>query len=757
MSRVTSSTSTSHRPGVPAMQQGGAMPATSKRNYKKALELAKNAAPLLKGSSTSSADREQGIALLTEAITLAPDKAAFYSLRGKAFAHAGMFQRALFDYSMTIRLEPTAAKHYGCRAECFKKLGRVADCLKDHTEAVRHEKGGGRYIFERAMIYFEVGDYSAAAQDITTALSKECANPFRAYLCRGICHRHNKDIDQSVDDLNKAIELNSADTDAHDHLGLSLLLSRDYKGALGAFTKAVVGCTTPAEDDRKARYLNHRGLVQHQLKEYDKALEDYTASLRLNPHEDNTYFNRGNTYCLLDEYEKAIEDYDKAMAIDPKNAEYSHYKGLAHENAGRTEEAIESFQLVLEKDDTYLAAELHLGMMYRRSRKFEDALACLMDDRFEAVTDKRMLGQVYETRGLICGDMDSLEESLGYLDRAIEVVESARREEDPELKDALDGALGEYLFHRGVVRSKLKRYEEALADLHESLKLSPKDAAAVLNERGMCWKYLGNLPEAISDLSAAVEKSGGTVLQYLCNRAQCFLEFGLFTRADDDLSKAISIGGTESRGNCLYYRRGVARFVQQRFEESIKDLRKAVHLDPPPEASMADLYYHLGLCEANVGTRPQRALHAFTKAIKCLPSEGPPKPHYIHEMAKALQMCGEHEKALRNFSEVLRWQPLNARAMFRRAFSFKALKMFDEAAEDFEAARELEPNDMRFVVNYKKIADYEAVTLGPAGYEDQIPYRDAKASAVPSLDRGLAKYNELVAEVDDDDDDDDDL
>ncbi|KAF4721449.1 hypothetical protein FOZ62_029423, partial [Perkinsus olseni] len=294
-----------------------------------------------------------------------------------------MFQRALFDYSMTIRLEPTASKHYGCRAECFKKLGRVADCLKDYTEAVRHEKGGGRYIFERAMVHFEVGDHSAAAQDITTALSKECANPFRAYLCRGICHRHNKgtgsrhgnyestgstgatdnqpckgaagvnhncgrpakawggrcaqkhtsakrdvlgasqehgfhcpdsevalktpdgrvtqdgcpekskralsghqqvlhnlnaslassargvqvdgvtcpcsigelcmkDIGQSVDDLNKAIELNSADTDAHDHLGLSLLLSRDYKGALGAFTKAVAGCTTPAEDDRKA-------------------------------------------------------------------------------------------------------------------------------------------------------------------------------------------------------------------------------------------------------------------------------------------------------------------------------------------------------------------------------------------------------------------------------------------------------------------------------------------------------------------------
>ncbi|EEQ97725.1 tetratricopeptide repeat protein, tpr, putative [Perkinsus marinus ATCC 50983] len=621
-------------------------------------------------SGSVASEREHGIALLTEAIKLAPDKAILYALRAKALAHNDMLQRALLDFSMAIRLEPAVAKHYGSRGDCFSRLERWTDALGDYTEAMRHDKDSGRYVFDRARVYFEIGDYISAARDFTTALSRECSSPFKAYLCRGISRRHNKDVNGSVEDLKKAVELNEADTDAHDHLGLSLFLARDYNEALAAFTKAVSGCSTLEEGMRNARYLNHRGLVRHHLGEYEKAIEDFIMSLELNPHDHNTCFNRGNTYCCLGEYDKALADYATAMEIDPKNAEYSHYEGLVYQKLGRMSEAIECFQRALEKDQTYLAAMLHLGIMYRECGKTEDAFRCFMDDRFERINDNKLLAQVHQARGLICEEMK----------RAIELLELVR-EETPESKCALEEALRENLFHRGMVRSELGDYEKALEDL---------------SERGMCWKYLGNLPEAISDLSAAVEKSGGKVLEYLSNRAQCFLEYGLYGRADDDLCKAIAMGDCDGDGNYLYYRRGVARFVQLRYEEAIKDLERAVESDRPPEECMADLYYHLGVCE------------------------------------------------------VLRWQPLNSRALFRRAFSFKALKMFDEAAEDFEAARELEPDDIRFVVDYKKIADFETVTLCPAGHEDQLVYRDPGPRPEDSVDEGLVKFEKLIAEVVDD-------
>ncbi|EER00187.1 hypothetical protein Pmar_PMAR007601, partial [Perkinsus marinus ATCC 50983] len=97
-------------------------------------------------------EREHGIALLTEAIKLAPDKAILYALRAKALAHNDMLQRALLDFSMAIRLEPAVAKHYGSRGDCFARLERWTDALGDYTEAMRHDKDSGRYVFDRARV-----------------------------------------------------------------------------------------------------------------------------------------------------------------------------------------------------------------------------------------------------------------------------------------------------------------------------------------------------------------------------------------------------------------------------------------------------------------------------------------------------------------------------------------------------------------------------------------------------------------------------
>ena len=57
---------------------------------------------------------------------------------------------------------------------------------------------------------------------------------------------------------------------------------------------------------------------------------------------------------------------------------------------------------------------------------------------------------------------------------------------------------------------------------------------------------------------------------------------------------------------------------------------------------------------------------------------------YIHERAKAYQMIEEHDKAVVDFSLVIKKNPKNAHAHFRRAFSLKALKRYEEAVEDFE-------------------------------------------------------------------------
>jgi Tfp pilus assembly protein PilF len=59
--------------------------------------------------------------------------------------------------------------------------------------------------------------------------------------------------------------------------------------------------------------------------------------------------------------------------------------------------------------------------------------------------------------------------------------------------------------------------------------------------------------------------------------------------------------------------------------------------------------------------------------------------------------------ALDDFNSVIKMQPANANAYFRRAFTYKALKMYHEAAEDMYRARELEPENPNLIINAKKM------------------------------------------------------
>jgi len=150
-----------------------------------------------------------------------------------------------------------------------------------------------------------------------------------------------------------------------------------------------------------------------------------------------------------------------------------------------------------------------------------------------------------------------------------------------------------------------------------------------------------------------------------------------------------------------------------KYSKALKDFTDAIHnrlhLNSAP-----DCWYHQGLCHANRGNHKD-AVVAFTQAI----AKAPGKTNYIHERAKSYQMCGQYAEAVQDFSVVITRQTVNAHAYFRRAFAHKALKRYDDAAADFEKAKELEPNNPALIVNYKRIHDTECIELCKAGEEDQ--------------------------------------
>ena len=88
-----------------------------------------------------------------------------------------------------------------------------------------------------------------------------------------------------------------------------------------------------------------------------------------------------------------------------------------------------------------------------------------------------------------------------------------------------------------------------------------------------------------------------------------------------------------------------------------------------------------------------------------------------HERAKALQLCERFEDSLADFDRVIERNPRNAHAYFRRAFVHKSMRNFERAAEDFERARALDPNNPSLAINYRNIGEVEVIILCDAGRE----------------------------------------
>ena len=70
---------------------------------------------------------------------------------------------------------------------------------------------------------------------------------------------------------------------------------------------------------RLKRAYKNRAMMYTELKNYEKALADYSKLIQLNPNIPDGYLNRGILYNNLKQYDKAYNDFDIVLKMQPNN------------------------------------------------------------------------------------------------------------------------------------------------------------------------------------------------------------------------------------------------------------------------------------------------------------------------------------------------------------------------------------------------------------------------------------------------------
>ena len=304
---------------------------------------------------------------------------------------------------------------------------------------------------------------------------------------------------ETIQDFDRAIELDLNFATAYTNRGNAKLNLGEYEGAIEDYDRAI------ELDPKYALAYTNRGAMKYYLGENEGAIEDLDLAIELDPKYALSYANRGAVKDGLGDHEGAIEDYDRAIELYPKYALAYSNRGNAKYELGDYEGAIEDYDCAIELYPKDAIAYTNRGAAKYELGDYEGAIEWYLN-----------FVPAYNNRGNAKYGLGDYEGALKDYDRAIELYP----------KDALSYT------NRGATKYELGDYEGAIEDYDCAIELYPKDAIVYIN-RGAAKDELG-------DYEGAIEWDPKDALSYT-NRGAMKYELGDYEGAIEDYDRAIAL------------------------------------------------------------------------------------------------------------------------------------------------------------------------------------------------------------------------
>ena len=194
----------------------------------------------------------EAVADFNKAIELNPKEARYYTERGRCLTDVKN-ESALADFSKAVALKPDYSEAYLGRAIIyFKKFlsGEDAEksqakALLDFNQSLKYDPKCSACYFNRAKFYFWARETETKVfSDFDKAIELDPRN--REYLITTAGMRCLIDDVKCVADCNKMLEINPKDTDALLLRGQSYFALREFQKAVDDFTLAIETAPFPA-------------------------------------------------------------------------------------------------------------------------------------------------------------------------------------------------------------------------------------------------------------------------------------------------------------------------------------------------------------------------------------------------------------------------------------------------------------------------------------------------------------------------------
>ncbi|MCL2411223.1 MAG: (p)ppGpp synthetase [Treponema sp.] len=196
------------------------------------------------------------------------------------------------------------------RGSFFNKVEEVTD---HYLLSDEHEHSEKRAIYVDPSL-----DKIHEQEDENLSIDKLLVNALTAH--------NQKRYNEAISLYTKIIEL-KPDNDTicsiiYNHRGMLFFACSQYEKAIDDFNFSLKLDPT----SYKASY--YRGLVRSVQEQYAQAIDDYSFSLSINPYQPFCLFRRGQAYYHSGDYLKGLSDCESSLSIEPENESVIKFKNL---------------------------------------------------------------------------------------------------------------------------------------------------------------------------------------------------------------------------------------------------------------------------------------------------------------------------------------------------------------------------------------------------------------------------------------------
>ena len=321
------------------------------------------------------------LTLSDSAITISPNVADIYFLRGRVFTKLARLEKAETSYLRVLQLEPNYQGAWFNIGTNSLRQAKLPEAIRYYKKEQQTHPSATTMV-QIGKVYADMGKVDSATYAYEKAIEIDTKNA-SAYMRLGHLYKDSGDITKAIKYTTSGVNLDPENLDYKYFMGSLLLLNGEPKASIPFFRSVT--------NKRSWHYWAHHNLGQayfrigstaegqrfmDKAKELQKGIqevENWRNLANMNPDQFMLWVNLGNSLNNMGRMEEAKDAFLVALSLKPMNFALQNNIANLCLMIGDTNQAIVRYEAILSMDPELVDIWLNLGVVYASSGQVTEA------------------------------------------------------------------------------------------------------------------------------------------------------------------------------------------------------------------------------------------------------------------------------------------------------------------------------------------------------------------------------------------------